>query len=71
MKIETRESVNQKIKDLRAYMAKDRAEKTQDGKRRGDRAGADPTKEEWRRWTRRFHQSRRTRQEEGPVLGGA
>ena len=45
MKIETRESVNQKIKDLRAYMAKDRAEKTQDGKRRGDRAGADPTKE--------------------------
>ena len=45
MKIETRESANQKIKDLRAYMAKDRAEKTQDGKRRGDRAGADNTKE--------------------------
>ena len=41
MKIETKEGVNQKIKDLRAFMAKDKAEKTQDGKRRGERAGAE------------------------------
>ena len=34
MRIETKESVNQKIKDLRAQVAKDKADKIQDGKRR-------------------------------------
>jgi len=41
MKMETKESVNQKIKDLRTGITKDKAEKTQDGRRRAERAGAE------------------------------
>ena len=45
MKIETKDSVNQKIKEIRSHMSKDRAEKTQDGKRRGEKAGAEDERE--------------------------
>ena len=41
MKIESKDSVNQKIRDLRAGITKDKAEKTQDGRRRAERAGAE------------------------------
>ena len=49
MKIETKDSVNHKIKDIRQRVEKDRQDKIQDGKNRGGRAGekeaADPHEE--------------------------
>ena len=49
MKIETKDSVNHKIKDIRLRMEKDRQDKIQDGKRKDGRAGekeaADPQEE--------------------------
>eukprot|EP00435_Cladocopium_sp_Y103_P039436 s669_g10.t1 len=39
MKVETKESVNQKIKDIRQRIEKDRQSKIQDGKRKDGRAG--------------------------------
>ena len=39
MKLETKDSVATKIKDLRSKLERDKSEKIQDGKRRGQRAG--------------------------------
>eukprot|EP00435_Cladocopium_sp_Y103_P021393 s2990_g5.t1 len=39
MKLETKDGLNQKVKEIRQRMEKDRADKIQDGKRRDGRAG--------------------------------
>lgn len=41
MKAETRESVNQKIKEIRSKMEKEKQEKIADGKKKGGKAGAE------------------------------
>ena len=45
MKMETKESVGLKIKEIRAKVDKDKADKIQDGKRRGSKAGRGETEE--------------------------
>ena len=45
MRLETKDSVNLKIKDIRTKVDKDKAEKIGDGKRRGSKAGKTETEE--------------------------
>ena len=42
MRLETKDTVNQKIKELRAGAARDKSEKVQDGRKRGKAAGQGP-----------------------------
>ena len=42
MRIETKDTVNQKIKDLRIAAAKDKSDKVQDGRKKGKAAGQEP-----------------------------